>query len=127
MNPLPDSGLPHAVENDAQTQYSALRRLSHATAVSVLILAGTLFVFLYRQVVLVRRQTAELSRYINEVDNSGMSNFVERVHLKFDDFRKTHPDFNPIYNRYWPSQTVEPKIGVSPEAPGNPAAGSTNR
>jgi len=127
MNPLPDSGLPHSVENDAQAQYAALRRLLHATAVSVLILAGTLFVYLYRQVVLVRRQTADLSRYINEVDNSGMSNFVERVHLKFDDFRKTHPDFNPIYNKYWPGQAGEAKIGASPEQSGNAAAGNTNR
>jgi hypothetical protein len=127
MNPFPDSGPPRPIENDAEAQYAALRRLLHATAVSVLILAGTLFVFLYRQVVLVRRQTADLSRYINEVDNSGMSNFVERVHVKFDEFRKTHPDFNPIYNKYWPGQAGEAKIGASPQEPGVAVVGGTNR
>lgn len=89
-------------------QYRQLRRLVQATAVSVLILAGTLFVFLYRQVVLVRRQTADLSRYIDEVNRSGMPDFMENVREKFNEFRRQHPDFNPIYVRYF--GTNEPPV-----------------
>ena len=92
----PDPSAPRILANDLETQYARLRMLVHATAVSLLILTGTLFVFLYRQVILVRRQTAELVRYVNEVDRSGMPDFVEQVRMKFDGFRKSHPDFNPI-------------------------------
>ena len=126
MNNSPDQGIPGPTPNDRDAEYAALRRLMHATAVSVLILTGTVFVFLYRQVVLVRRQTAEFSRYINDVDRTGMSNFVEGVRVKFDEFRRTHPDFSPIYNKYWPSEPGPiPKVGPAPE-PSRPAAG-TNR
>ena len=99
-------------EVDPAAQYKRLRVLAQATAVSVLILTGTLFVFLYRQVVLVRRQTGELARYIAEVQQSGMPQFEEQVRAKLNEFRKQQPDFNPIYIRYFgtnepaPSKTV---------------------
>ena len=89
------------VAGDAEAQYRRLRILTQAIAVSMLILTGTVFVFIYRQVVLVRRQTAELARYIAEVDRSGIPAFVEQVRGKFNAFRKEHPDFNPIYTRYF--------------------------
>jgi hypothetical protein len=118
---------PSPAPSDPDPQYAAMRRLLHATAVSVLILSGTVFVFLYRQVVLVRRQTAELSRYVNEVDRSGMSNFVEQVRIKFDDYRKTHPDFAPIYNKYWPGEgsSLPNPNGPTPQPPGS--ISNTNR
>jgi hypothetical protein len=93
--------VPRAFKNDFELQYASLRRLVQATAVAVLILSGTVFVFVYRQVVLVRRQTAELVRYLAEVDRSGMPEFVEKVRTHFNDYRKTHPDFDPIYTRFF--------------------------
>jgi hypothetical protein len=99
MNLQPEP--PRSLQVDLEGQHRRLRILVQATAVSVLILTGTLFVFLYRQVVLVRRQTAELTRYINEVNESGMSQFFMQVRDRFNTFRKEHPDFNPIYARYF--------------------------
>jgi hypothetical protein len=95
-------------DRDLAAQYKSLRRLVHAIAVSLLILTGTVFVFVYRQVVLVRRQTAELARYLHDVEHSGMQTFVEQVHVKLNDFRMQHPDFTPIYARYW--RTNEPAL-----------------
>jgi hypothetical protein len=98
---------------DAEVQYRRLRMLTQATAFSVLILTGTVFIFLYRQVVLVRRQTAELARYIAEVDRSGMPGFVEQVRDKFNLFRKDHPDFNPIYTRYFGTNEPQARARAS--------------
>jgi hypothetical protein len=115
--------VPRAFQNDLEVQYTSLRRLVQATAVSVLILTGTVFIYLYRQVVLVRRQTAELARYLAEVDRAGMPEFVEKVRGSFNDYRKTHPDFNPIYTRFFGTNEAPVTLKVSPA----PATVTTNQ
>jgi len=109
---------PRAFQNDLEVQYASLRRLVQATAVAVLILTGTVFVFVYRQVVLVRRQTAELVRYLAEVDRSGVPEFVEKVRTHFSEYRKTHPDFNPIYTHFFGTNEapLTPKVSSAPSA-----------
>src|SRR5688572_17060044 len=113
---------PRSLQIDLESQHRRLRILAQATAVSVLILTGTFFVFLYRQAVLVRRQTAELTRYIGEVNESGLMRFGEQVREKFNEFRKQHPDFNPIYTRYF--GTNEPPVRERVTAV--PTPGATN-
>jgi hypothetical protein len=97
-----------------------LRALVHAISVSLLILTGTVFVFIYREVVLVRRQTAELARYLIEYERSNALEFIENVRQKLGEFRKDHPDFNPIYSRYF--GTNEPASRVERLGTTNPAA-----
>jgi len=115
--------VPRAFKNDLEVQYASLRRLVQATAVSVLILTGTVFIYLYRQVVLVRRQTAELARYIAEVDRAGMPEFMEKVRGRFNEYWKTHPDFNPIYTRFFGTNEapVTAKVGPAPPVATNAA------
>jgi hypothetical protein len=83
----------------------------------VLILAGTLFVFIYRQVVLVRRQTGELVKSVVNYERSNAAEFILQMHQKFAEFKKQNPDFTPIYNRYF--GTNEPPAAV----PGNATNG----
>jgi hypothetical protein len=90
---------PHVeVRDEALKQ---LRMLVHATAISVLILTGTLFIFLYRQVVSLRKNTTELVNYIVEYERSNATEFIGNVHSKFAEYRSSHPDFAPIYMRYF--------------------------
>lgn len=120
LPPVPEP--PRSLEVDLEGQHRRLKILVQATAVSVLILTGTVFVFLYRQVVLIRRQTAELTRYINEVNDSGMPKFFMQVRDRFNSFRKEHPDFNPIYSRYFGTNEPAAREAVSsPPASNNPA------
>ncbi len=110
---------PRLLQSDLDAACASLRRLVHALSLSVLILAGTVFVYLYRQVILVRRQTAELAHYVSEMDRAGMPSFVEQVRAKFFEFRKTHPDFAPIYSRYFGTNepvTTMPRVTASPPA-----------
>jgi len=121
---LPDPQAPKAFENDLEFSYKRLRMLTQASAVSVLILTGTVFVFLYRQVVLVRRQTAELSKYISDVERSGVPEFFEQVRGKFNEFRKQNPDFNPIYAKYFgTNEPVARPVAVTNIPPGAAKAG----
>jgi hypothetical protein len=98
-----------------------MRTLLHAISLSVLILTGTVFVFIYRQVVLVRRQTAEYVRFLAEYERSNASEFIARAHRDFAQFRRQHPDFNPIYLKYFGTNEPPPapapgggKVGALP-------------
>jgi hypothetical protein len=124
--PAEQPEVPRPFQSTPDVQYTSLRRLVQATAVSVLILTGTVFIYLYRQVVLVRRQTAELVRYVAEVDRAGMPEFVDKVRASFNDYRKTHPDFNPIYVRFFGTneppgaRKISPAPGLAPNTVSNP-------
>ena len=90
----------------------SLRMLVHAIAISLLILIGTLFVFLYRQVVVLRKQTVEMSNIITEYERSNVSEMIEQAGIKLADFARDNPDFQPIYSRYFGTN-------VPPRAPGS--------
>lgn len=122
MNLPSDSSAASPREMELAENYRKLRMLTHATAVSVLILTGTVFIFLYRQVVLVRRQTAELARYLADVEKSGMQEFAEQTRAKLNDFRKSHPDFNPIYVRYFGTNEPPATQKVTPAPTSAPPA-----
>ena len=111
-----------------EAQIKSLRSLLHATAISLLILTGTLFIFIYREVVLVRKQSTELVRYLMEYERSNAEEFIEQVRMKFDDFRKDHPDFQPLYLRYFGTNQAPSRVQganpLEPTEPAEPGAGS---
>jgi hypothetical protein len=98
-----DPAIPNAPLNPARDEaaWKQMRALVHAIGVSVLILTGTLFVYLYRQVVLVRRQTSEMVKFLVDYEHSSASEYIARMHQRFAEFRKQNPDFTPIYIRYF--------------------------
>lgn len=96
MDPIPTASSP-----PPQDSLKQLRMLLHAAAISLLILTGTVFVFFYRQVVSVRKNTAELANYIVEYENSNARDFIAEMHRKLAEFAKENPDFVPIYKRYF--------------------------
>jgi hypothetical protein len=120
---IPDSPSPNvSPEAPAPLDPAArqLRSLVHAIAISVLILCGTLFVYLYRQVVITRRQTSELVKFLMEYERSNAAEFIGQMHQKFAEFRKQNPDFTPIYVRYFGTNEPPPHA----EGNGGPAASS---
>ena len=95
---LPQENHPEA---GANAEYRALRNLLHSVAISVLILTGTLFVFLYRQVVLVRKNTAEMANFLRQYEESDVPDMIERVRQKLDAYRQSDPGFTPIYVKFF--------------------------
>ena len=100
-----------------EQRLGAQRLLLHCLSISVLILTGTLFVYLYRQVVAVRKSTTEMVRFINQYEKSETAVAIERVQRQLDEYRKTNPEFNPIYVRYFgtnsPPETLSSKVSTN--------------
>lgn len=105
-------------------QWRSLRLLLHSLTISVLILTGTFFVYLYRQVVAVRKSTSEMANYITQYQRSDTAIAIDRVQRALDDYRKQNPDFNPIYVKYFgtnsPPDTLSSKIASTNEPQSGP-------
>ncbi len=106
-----------------RAQFESQRTLLHALTISVLILTGTFFIFLYRQVDSVRKNNKELSRYIANYRGSETAQAIEKVQRILDDYRKQNPEFNPIYVKYF--GTNSPPLPLSAITTTNSSA--TNR
>ena len=96
---------PSEAATPTRAQWESQRALLHALTVSVLILTGTFFVYLYRQVVAVRKNNAELSRYVSNYRGSETAQAIEKVQIILDDYRKQNPAFDPIYVKYFGSNS----------------------
>jgi hypothetical protein len=114
-----------AADSVGRNHFSRLRLLVHAIAVSLFILAGTVFVFIYREAVLVRRQTGELMRFLAEYDRSAANEFIGQVQRELAEFRRSNPDFDPIYVKYFgtmdpppaPASKVQDALPVTNQPP----------
>lgn len=85
-----------------------LKMLAHACAISLLIVIGTFFIYLYRQTGTVRNSIGELGAYIDQYEQSNAPEMITELHIRLDQFRQQHPDFSPIYARYF--GTNEPPV-----------------
>jgi hypothetical protein len=110
FTPAPDSG----------PAYRQLRSLLHAVAISMMILTGTMFIFIYREVVLIRRQTNEFLTGISEYERTNTQKLIEQLQVKLGEYARQHPDFVPLYARYFGTN------GPSPAALGTPVKIPTN-
>ena len=98
-NDLSSSGLPDEnVASDLQEEVSSLRQQVWTLLVLLLVVSGTLSIYLMRQVTYARRDLSQLQQAVpqSQEQNKGMDQFV--YHLV--DYSRTHPDFVPILNKY---------------------------
>ena len=102
-------------------QWRSQRTLLHCLSLSVLILTGTFFVYLYRQVVSIRKSTAEMARFIVQYEKSETAQIIARVQRQLDGYRKENPEFNPIYVKYFgtnsPPDTLSSKVASTNRPP----------
>jgi hypothetical protein len=88
-------------ENSASQGLHQLRNLVHAIGIACFIIAGTLSIFIYRQTILIRRENAELSAYVNDYQQGNTQQVIENLRDKLAGYAKEHSDFAPIYLRYF--------------------------
>ena len=115
---------PSESERPTLEQWKNQRTLLHCLALSVLILTGTFFVYLYRQVVAIRKSTAEMVRFINQYERSEAALIIGRVQEQLDAYRKQNPEFNPIYVKYFGTNSPTPSL--SSKLATNAPSASTN-
>ena len=106
-------------------QWKSTRLLLHSIAISVLILTGTFFIYLFRQVDSIRKSTAEMVRFMNQYEQSETGQVIYRVQRELDAYRKQNPAFNPIYVKYFGTNSPPPTLS-SKVITTNSAAGRTN-
>ena len=92
----PDSG-------DLQAQYDALRHMIVSLMVLVIIISGTLNIYLLRQwrstskdLTAIRPQATQMIAEFQKVSGPVMQDFVKKI----TDYGRTHPDFAPILVKY---------------------------
>ncbi len=102
---------------DSNSEISTLQRQVFTLLLALVVVSGTLTVFLYRQasitgkdIAAIQPQAEQLIGAFNQ-NQSLMVNFVNQL----VDYGKAHPDFRPVLLKYGINLNVPP--GVAPAAP----------
>lgn len=106
-------------QSDLQGQFDALRHLVVSILILVVVISGTLNIYLLRQwrstnkdLAGIRPQAAQMFTEFQKVSGPQMQDFVNKV----TDYGRTHPEFVPVLAKY----------GLKPTTPTNtPSAPAT--
>ena len=108
---------------DLKQQCVCLQRQMTTLLLALVIVSGTLSVFLWRQVRYARRdleaikpQAAQIIQEFNQA-RPGMDAFLAKV----TEYGRTHPDFMPILTKYRIPATAAPPATVTAPKPAAPA------
>ena len=106
--------------NDLQAQFDALRHLVVSVLILVIVISGTLNIYLLRQwrttskdLAGIRPQAAQMIAEYQKVSGPMMADFVKKI----TDYGRTHPDFAPILAKY----NLKP-VGTTGAPPVTPTA-----
>ncbi len=102
--------------SEIQEQIAALRRQSFTLLLALIIVSGTLTVFLYRQASLTRRDIAAVKPQATQIiqaytqNGQNIQNFVKELSA----FGVAHPDFQPILKKYGIAPAAAPAAAPAP-------------
>jgi len=104
--------------NDVQVQFDELRHLIVSVLVLVIVISGTLNIYLLRQwrstskdLAAVRPQAAQMIAEYQKVSGPLMNEFIKKI----TEYGRSHPDFTPVLAKY----NIRPAgaTGAAPSAP----------
>jgi hypothetical protein len=107
----------NATNSEIGAAYKKLRNLIHCIAISVIILTGTVFVFIMREVVMVRGQIRRSIAYIHEFHDSNLPNAMQQLQKELIDFAQKNPDFRQVLARYAQPRPSGVQIGTATNSP----------
>jgi hypothetical protein len=125
-SPLPVPEVPGLTLEALADAYQGLRTALHVTLVMLVILCGALFVFFLREVSLARRQINELAQVVADYQKSSLP-LMEDFRTKLQVFTRAHPDFAPLYAKYFGSTNAAPLTQSSGRAQPVPANSNAAR
>ncbi len=97
--PGPEKSPSEAVIDQLRESYRSLRALVQIVVVCLLILTGSLFLFLLREVSATRRQVRELTQIVANSEKNNVPR-MRQFRDKLIEFAKSNADFVPIILRY---------------------------
>jgi hypothetical protein len=111
--------------NDLQDQVDALRHLMVSILILVIVISGTLNIYLLRQwrtvskdLAGIRPQAAQMIAEYQKVSAPLMTDFVKKI----TEYGRTHPDFAPVLTKYGLKPTAPTAAAPAPAAAQQPAA-----
>ncbi len=114
------------VGNDVQAQFDALRHLVFSILILVVVISGTLNIYLLRQwrttskdLAGIRPQATQMIAEYQKVSGPLMNDFIKKI----SEYGRTHPDFAPVLTKYG----IKPGAATSavPAAPSSPLPTAT--
>ena len=113
-------GVPEAEVSQLMGQVESLQHLITSLLVLLVIVSGTLSIFLLRQWQMARKDLAaiqpsalQIIADYNKDRGPRMDAFIDKV----KDYGRTHPDFVPILVRYGLGTNAAPAAGATPNMP----------
>jgi hypothetical protein len=110
---------------DLQAQYEALRHLVVSMLILVVVISGTLNIYLLRQwrstskdLAGIRPQASEMIKEFQNVSGPRMQEFVKKI----TEYGQTHPEFGPVLAKYG----LKPATPTN-SPPANPAAAAPKK
>jgi hypothetical protein len=103
-----------------QSTVRSLRLILTAALISMLVLSGSMFVFLLREVSYVRRQITGLRQFIADYETKEVP-VMEDFHRKLQAFARSHPDFTPVLVKHFGSSSLQVGQPAPTPAPISPA------
>ncbi len=100
-------------------EVQALRHLVTSVLLLVLVVSGTMNIYLWRQYRTVQTELSPIQPQAAQIlsEANRMNGFASDVARKFLDYAKVHPDFTPILNKYGirgPGPTSAPPTTLTP-------------
>ena len=118
-SPAPSTPTPIIVQPTVQEQLDGIRNLVTILLATVICIAGSVSVYLYRQATMLSRQVSEGRRIAFEFE----TNSLPRINMfigSLETFSKSNPDFAAVLARY-PLQQAAPS-SIAPAAAQKPVA-----
>ena len=111
-------------QTELTDQIVALRHQVFTLLLALVVVSGTLTVYLYRQASVTGRDIAAIKPQVTKIiqefsqNRVGMENFVKQLTA----YGNTHPDFQPILRKYGivPQPATAPAALAAPAAPAAP-------
>jgi hypothetical protein len=114
--------------SDLRAQCDQLRQLMASVLILVIVISGTLGIYLLRQwqssrkdLAAIRPQAAQMITEYQKVSGPLMSDFVKKI----GDYGRTHPDFTPILAKY--GLMPRGSTNTLPPAPSSPPAAAPKK
>jgi hypothetical protein len=106
------------IATDLQAQYEALRHLVVSLLILVVVMSGTLNIYLLRQwrttkrdLTAIRPQATQMIAEYQKVSGPMMTDFIKKI----SEYGRSHPDFAPVLAKYGIKPTAA--TGAAPAAP----------
>ena len=122
MNDLtnPTPSIPPATVESLERQLQALRKLFVVVLAILLVISGSLMIFLWGQKRILNTQLREARKFVEDYEKVTVpfiGNFISNLQA----YGRTHPDFNPIMDKYnlraAASNAVPQAVPPAPQTP----------